>query len=367
MISHYFKLARKNLTKNKYYTLINIGGLVLGMLSALIIAKYIGGSLQFDTFHLNRDRIYAVTQHEVVEGNQQKERNSTYLGVAGLISQTPEAADIIRYDQHVESLIISEKENGDVVSFTEGSIFIADSSFFKIFTFPFIQGNESNALANARAMVLTRSASARYFGTADAIGKTLTIRTSWGQETSYQISGVIEDIPKRSRFNFDFLIPRGDVNSDEMWNLPDYSTYVLLKDNADPDALKEKISDVLEDVPQLTAANRNVTISLESFTDVKLSTTDYLILVVGVFIVLITWINYINQIVAQSYWRIREVAVLRIMGASQTDLKLQFVIESCITCAMSIILIIFIFVGLEPYMQSMTNGHLLPLVETLHP
>ena len=362
MISHYFKLAGKNLTKNKYYTLINIGGLVLGMLSALIIAKYIGGSLQFDTFHLNRDRIYALTQQEFSDGNQQKERNSTYLGVADLITQIPEAADITRYDQHVESLIISEKENGDVVSFSEGRIFIADSSFFKIFTFRFIQGNETNILSNARAMVLTRSASEKYFGTMDAVGRTLTIRTSWGQETSYQIGGVIEDIPKRSRFNFDFLIPRGDVNSDDMWNLPDYSTYVFLKDNADPEALEEKISDVLKDVPQLSSANKNVTISLESFADVKLSTTDYLILIVGVFIILITWINYINQIVAQSYWRIREVAVLRIMGASQTDLKLQFVIESFITCAISVVLIIFIFVGLEPYVQSMTNGHLLPLV-----
>lgn len=361
MIGHYFKLARKNLAKNKYYTIINVGGLVLGMLSALIIAKYIGGSLQFDKFHLNRDRIYAITQQEFADGNQQKERKSTYLGVADLITQTPEVADISRYYQHVESLIISEKENGDVVSFTEGRIFIADSSFFRIFTFPFIQGSEAKGLANGKAIVLTKSASTRYFGNEDAIGKLLTIRTSWGKETTYEVAGVAEDIPKLSRFNFDFLISHADMSTDELWNLPEYSIYVLLKGSADPTAVEEKITRALKSVPQLTSVNKNVTISLESFSDVQLSITDCLIVIVGIFIVLITWINYINQIVAQSYWRIKEVAVLRIMGASQTDLKLQFVIESSLTCAISIILIIMIFAGLEPYMQSLTNGHLLPL------
>ena len=361
MISHYFKLARKNLIKNKYYTIINVGGLVLGMLSALVIAKYIGGSLQFDTFHINKDTIYALTQQEFSDGNHQKERKSTYLGVADLITQSPEVAEISRYYQHVESLIISEKENGDVVSFTEGRIFIADSTFFKIFTFPFIRGSETKALANGKAIVLTKSASTRYFGNEDAIGKTLTIRTSWGKETTYEVVGVAGDIPKLSRFNFDFLISHADMSDDELWNLPEYSIYVLLQGNADPVALEEKITKSLKGVPQLKAANKSVTISLESFSDVQLSTPDYLLLIVGIFIVLITWINYINQIVAQSYWRIKEVAVLRIMGASRTDLKLQFVIESCITCAISILLIIVIFVSLEPYMQSLTNGHLLPL------
>ena len=230
-----------------------------------------------------------------------------------------------------------------------------------MFTFPFIQGSETKALANGKAIVLTKSASTRYFGKEDAIGKTLTIRTSWGKETTYEVAGVAEDIPKLSRFNFDFLISHADLSDGELWNVPEYSIYVLLQENADPVALEEKKTKTLRDVPQLKAANKSVTISLESFSDVQLSTTDHLLLIVGIFIVIITWINYINQIVAQSYWRIKEVAVLRIMGASQTDLKVQFVIESCITCGISIILIIMIFVGLEPYMQSFTNGHLLPL------
>ena len=198
MIRHYFKLAGKTVNKNKYYTVINVSGLVLGMLSALIIAKYIGASFQFDRFHLNRNEIYVISQQEISVGSQQKERTSTYLGVADLISQMPEAAEVTRYYQHVESLVIAEKGSGDVASFTEKKIFIADSSFFKIFNFPFFRGNETSALNNDKAIVLTRSVSAKYFGDTNPIGKTLTIRTPWGQEKSFQVSGVTEDIPKLS-------------------------------------------------------------------------------------------------------------------------------------------------------------------------
>lgn len=362
MIGHYFKLAQKNLIKNKYYTTINVIGLVFGMLSALIIAKYIGGSLQFDSFHENKDRTYSLIQQESSNGNMQKKRKSTYLGMADLISQVPEAADFTTYDQHVESLIISENENGNVVSFTEGRIFITDSSFLKIFTFPFVHGSEKKALANGNSIVLTKSASKRYFGNSDPIGKSLTIRVPWGNENTYEVAGVTEDIPKLSRFHFDFLITRTETIADEFWNVPEYSIYVLLKENANPSALGEKLTNIVKNVPQLKSANKNVTISLESISDVPLSLTDYLLLTVGIFIILITWINYINQIIAQSYWRIKEVGVLRIMGATRVDLKMQFVIESSLVCLISLTLIIIIYLGLEESMQSMTNGHLLPLV-----
>ena len=82
MISHYFKLAKKDLFKNKYYALINVFGLVFGMLSALIIAKYIGGSLQLDNFHKKKNNIYAIAQEEFANGNPQKTTNSTYFRVS---------------------------------------------------------------------------------------------------------------------------------------------------------------------------------------------------------------------------------------------------------------------------------------------
>ena len=89
MIRHYFKLAKRSLLKNKYYSFINVFGLVFGMLSALIIAKYIGGSLQFDRYHENKDRIYSVTQEESVNGTPQQSSNVTYRGIGELMNQYP--------------------------------------------------------------------------------------------------------------------------------------------------------------------------------------------------------------------------------------------------------------------------------------
>ena len=197
MIRHYFKLARKALIKHKYYTFINVFGLVCGMLSALIIAKYIGGSLQFDSFHSNKNSIYSITQQESIDGNTQKSKNATYFGVGELVSQFPEVIYTTTYDQHVESLVIAEDENGARESFTENKIFVTDSSFFKVFTFPLIYGDPNTALSGVNSIVLTQTASQKYFGNSNPIGKTLTVRVSWGNEAAYEVTGVTEDIPKR--------------------------------------------------------------------------------------------------------------------------------------------------------------------------
>src|SRR5687768_17475610 len=198
MIRHYFKLAKRDLFKNKYYTFINVFGLTCGMLSVLIIAKYVGCSLQFDSFHLAKDRIYSVIQHESLNGNLQQDRNSTYWGVGQLINQFPEVISTSAYSHHVESVVIADSERGSKVSFVENRIFITDSSFLRIFTFPLINGDSKTALSKLNSIVLTKSASQRYFGSANPIGKTLTIRVAWGEETEYEVTGVMEDIPKLS-------------------------------------------------------------------------------------------------------------------------------------------------------------------------
>ena len=114
MIVHYLRLA-KSLFKNKYYTFINIFGLVFGMLSALIIAKYIGGSLQFDSFHQKKNIIYSISQEESINGNAQKNINSTYWGVGELINQYPEVINTTRYGYHVESLVIADSDTGEKI------------------------------------------------------------------------------------------------------------------------------------------------------------------------------------------------------------------------------------------------------------
>jgi putative ABC transport system permease protein len=362
MLIHYLKLAQKVLIKHKYYTIINVVGLVCGMISALIIAKYIGASLQLDRFHLNKNKIYSVSQEQFTEGNPQEKRKDTYFGVVNLVTRFPEVSDVTRYNRHVLSLVFGEEKNGNQPSFTENKIFVTDSSFFKIFTFPLLYGNPKTALARGNSMILTKSIAKKYFGNANPIGETLTIRVAWGKETTYEVTGVAEDIPKLSRVQFDFLITQSGVDTNESWSVPDCSVYLLLKENAKPALLAEKLTRSLKNVPQLKATNRRVIISLDSITKIQLSTEEYLLAVVAVLIAVVSWMNYINQIIAQSYWRVKQVGISRIMGATGTNLKMQFIVESSLVCMTSFFFIIGIYLIVEPYLQSFTNGRLLPLI-----
>ena len=331
------------------------------MLSALIIANYIGASLQLDNFHVNKDRIYSVAQQQSIEGNPQAKTTGTYLGVADLITRFPDAGGFTKYYQHVESLVIAEGNNGNPVSFTENKIFITDSSFLRIFTFPLVHGNAGIALSKPNSIVLTESTSRKYFGNENPIGQTLNIRVSWGKETAYEVTGVTRDIPKLSRFEFDCLITQQEVNTDEYWTVPDYSVYLLLKENVSPVTLAEKLTRALKDVPQLRSTNTNVMMSLESITNIHLSTAEYLLATVAIFITIISWVNYINQVIAQSYMRLKQIGISRIMGATGKNLRIQFLVESGLVCLTSLFLVIIIYLAVEHALQTFTNSHILPL------
>jgi putative ABC transport system permease protein len=362
MIIHYLKLARRVLARNKYYTAINVFGLTCGMLSALIIAKYVGGSSQFDSFHVKKDRIYSLTQQESINGNAQPRTNATYWGAGELIQQFPEVVYTTRYNYHVESLVIAEDKKGNRASFTEKKIFVTDSLFFKVFTFSMIQGNPQTALSTPQSVILTSSASRKYFGDADPLGNVLSIRVPWGAENIYTVTGVIADIPKRSEFTFDLLVTQDPMTGNDVWLSPDYSTYVLLKENANTAELTKKLTRQLNNLEQLKSTHKVVTLSLHSLADVKLSTTEYLLAAIGILIVIICWVNYINQVIAQSYGRIKEIGVLRVMGATKTNLQIQFITESCLICLTSFIFVTGTYAIIEPSLQSFTNGHLLPLI-----
>ena len=362
MIRYYFKLAKRSLLKNKYYSFINVFGLVFGMLSALIIAKYIGGSLQFDRYHEKKNRIYFVTQGESINGTPQNSSNATYRGIGELMNQYPEVIDMTRYSYHVGSLIIAESNSDKSVSFFEDKIFSGDAGFLKIFTFPLRYGDSETALSRVNSIVITSSASKRYFGNSNPLGETLTVRVPWGQETTYEVTGVMEDVPQRTQFKFDFLTTHAPADPNESWLVPDCLTYFLMEDNTGPNKMLGKLTSVLNEVPQLKSANRRVTISLESLSEVHLSNTEYLLVAVGIFIVVISWMNYINQVIAQSYLRMKEVAILRVMGATRVNLKKQFIVESSLICVTSLVLIVIIYGSIEPTLQSFTNGHLLPLI-----
>ena len=361
MFFHYVKFAKTALLKNRYYTILNAIGLVCGMLATLIIAKYIGGSLQFDKFHDHIDSIYGIKQEEYVNNSPQQKRESTYWGVGEIIKQYPEVIHMTRYGYHVGSLVMTDEEQGHKVMNMEDNIAVADSSFLKVFTFPFIYGNAATALSGNNAVVLTSTTSQQYFGHINPVGRVLTMRVPWGEETTYEVTGVMEDIPKNSRFQFGFLVNSAPIDEAFFWSMPDFATYILLKPHADVHAFVEKLNHTVNEVAPLKSTNRRENMVAESLADVKLSNAEYLLIAVGIFIFIISWGNYINQVIAQSYWRTKDIGVFRVMGATRVNLQTQFVVESSLVCLSSFCLVIAIYALLEQPLQAFTNGHMLPL------
>lgn len=352
MLSQHIRYAGRKLLKNRYYTFINVLGLVCGMLPALVIAKYLAGSSQVDTFHANGDRIYTITHDEFVGGTHKTGGSSTYDGVAEVAAGFADAAKMTRYSGHVRSNVATLDRDDKRRSFVENRIFAADSNFLKVFSFPVLQGDKVSPLARANTMVLTNTAAKRYFGNADPVGRSLSITVPWGEEKSYVITGVLEDVPKASQFTFDFLISDIELKPSELWNVPGCSLFLLLEDNASPVALQEKMNTRMAEVPELRSTGRTVALTLAKLGHTPWSGTDYLLAALGAFILLTCWINYINQTIAQTYGRVKEVGVLRVTGATRRDLQSQFIVESAITCLIALGAIILCYVALEPTLQS---------------
>lgn len=357
MIIHYFKLAQKALRKSAYYTLINIFGLVCGTLTALIIANHIGSTLQQDKFHEHKELIYSVTQEETINSQAQKLGKTVYYGLGEKLKQYPEVKMVTRTSFHVASLV---KVEGQEAAHVENEISIVDSNFLKVFTFPLILGDLNTALSQTNAMVISKGASKKYFGDSNPLGQAMMIRLPWGPEQIYKVTGVLDDGPDNTQFKFEFLLtPASSLEAANYWDYPNFSTFALLDAQAADQPLIGKVNAALKEEPALKAAEKQVEVALQPIASAQLSDTQYLLIMVGIFILLTSWVNYFNQVIAQSYARSKQIGVLKVLGASSQHLKMQFALEAALIGFASIALTIGIYLLMEPTLQSFTNGKLL--------
>ncbi|MEM1137442.1 MAG: ABC transporter permease, partial [Bacteroidota bacterium] len=229
MILHFIKIAFRNILKDKTYSIINILGLIIGMAAVLLLAKYVGFSFTYDNFHQNSDRIFTIYQEEVKDGIIQNAGGATYYGVAQFVQENySEIAGVTHYNFNVEALVTAQDKTGRLVKFNERKIFSADSSFFHLFSFKFIHGNSATALSEPGSVVITASTAKRYFKDVNVLGESFTLRLPWGEKKLLHVSGIIEDIPLNSKFQFDFLSSAVGILPEDNWQKPVYKTIVLL-------------------------------------------------------------------------------------------------------------------------------------------
>jgi putative ABC transport system permease protein len=325
------KLALRVFTKNKNYFLLNLVNLTLGIVCGVIVLLYLQNYITFDKHHINHSRIYRVGyEFTTSAGKSMKKAKSSEKIGAMFQDECPEVQSYVRLRLMDKAVV-----NFNNVSFIENSIFYADTSIFNVFTHKFIEGDYKTCFDKKNAIVLVNSMARKYFGDNSAIGKTLQI-----DSTRYEVTGVIKDLPDNVHIKFNALVPFVPTNYG--WFTTTCYTYLLLKQNAKVEGVYNKYPQLFDKYMSKDAKNVKATIDiiLEPLTDIHFNsdlpqdfprgnkTYLYIFGIVGLFIVVISSINYINMSTAFSINRTKEIGVKKIFGANKSTIRIYFLFES---------------------------------------
>lgn len=364
MIRNNFKIARRNLWKNKPSTFINLVGLTVGITSCLLIALFIQHESSYDSFQPNADRIARLVMEYSFEGSPETEIGTfTSTKVAPVFSRTfPEVEKGIRMTD--SSPIVQLK--GEPV--TEPGFLYVDSTFFDAFYYELIQGNSSTALDGPKKVLLTESMAVKYFGDENPIGKSLELGE---KKTPYEITGILKDYPSNSQFRFDFLASFSSLNANQeaTYFNANYTTYLLLQNESSFATLEEKIPAFM--AKETAGSGTTINFYLEHFDRVHLhspyndlvpnTSIRYLMILgsVALLILIIVCATYINLSTAKSMERAKEVGVRKVSGAVRSQLFWQFIGESLLLSLLAVLVSFGLVYLLLPFFNAFLQKDLL--------
>ena len=375
MIQNYFKIARRSLLRNKAFSAINIAGLSIGLASCLLMGLYVMDELSYDRFHEKADRIVRVYFKGAMNGGNINESTVMPPTARTLLREYPEVLDATRIRRAGEPLVQRGNE-----TFKESAVAYADSNFFRVFSLPFRQGDPKTALLRPNTMVISHTMADKYFGSADPIGKILTLKPD---NQTYEITGVMEDMPANSHFHMDFLLSMAGLaeSRDDSWLRSEFYTYLVLPEGYDYQKLEAKLPQVVEKymAPELEQAfgmtlaqfrqkGNDVGLFLQPLTDIHLHSSFafdlsphgdiryvYLFGAIALFMLLIACINFMNLSTAGASKRAREVGIRKVMGSVQSALIGQFLVESLLLTAMAMGLALGIVLLALPYFNQLAG------------
>lgn len=368
MLRNYLKIALRTLWRSPMYSLLNVGGLALGIACCLLITLYVYDEWRYDRFNPNADRIY-----RVVEKQAQPE------GLFDVATTPGPLAPALKKDfPEVEKVARIGKWSGLMKQgkqvFEENNLFFADNGVLQIFNFPLLKGNVALALTQPDELVMTESTARKYFGAGwqqnpNVIGALLRLNN----ERDYRIVGVVKDIPATSHLQFDILLSFRNVELFDKWSYKwdsnNYHTYVQLKPGVEQAAFGQKISPYLATYKP----GDKTTLALQPLTDIHLYSnfafnTDWgqrssifyvkLFGLVGFIVLLIACVNFINLTTARSTRRAHEVGVRKTVGALQRHLVFQFMGEAFLITGLAVILALIVANSLLPTFNQLTGKSL---------
>lgn len=366
MLKNYIKIALRNLVRHKGYSFINIAGLTLGITCCSLLFLYVLDELNYDGMHEKKDRIFRIVEHmSSEEGNRQFGQTAPAAGptLAAEYEETESFVRLFKFGGHINFTM------GDT-KFAERAYYYADSSFFQVFDFGLLHGEPKTALANPNSIIMDAEWAKTLFGTEDVVGKQIELDDG----ESFLITGVMESMPQNSHIQARMLlsVPYSDERFKGYvanWSAHGAYTYLVLDDKAAAAGFSEKLPAfaaryfkdepgrkiVLQPLADIHFGSQNIEYSLE---DVKgQQAYIYVFVAVGIFMLLIACINYINLATAKSLHRGREIGIRKVSGAQRYQLIFQFLAESALIAFFALALAVGLMDLLLPYFNDITGKH----------
>jgi putative ABC transport system permease protein len=364
MIRNYFKIAWRNLFRNKGFSLTNLLGLTIGITCTILIFLWVQDELAYDKFHANYKSIYKVMATRDFNNQVFTDENMVLPLASTLQDKLPQIKNAV-VTTHRQSHVLSHGDNK-----LKKSGYTVSDRFFDMFSWKFIRGGSSSAIADPSSIVLTKSTAKAFFANDDPINKVVRI----DDDRDAKVTAVVEDPPGNSTFQFEYLTPF-NVSSDNYkrafadWQNSSWTVFVQVNPGTNMQALEKNINDIKK---QRDASDKKISTYFtfpmnkwRLYSDFKNGKNtggmiEYVTLftIIAIIILLIACVNFMNLSTARSEKRAKEVGVRKTLGSGKKQLILQFFFESMILAFVAFILSIGAVYLLLPSFNTLVDKHL---------
>lgn len=357
MFKNYFKIALRNLKRNKAYAFINVMGLALGVAAGMVIFLIVRNELTYDHFHRQADRIYRVTLNEL-----DYNPSVSFAVAPALRNDFPELEHVSQFYYDGENMIQVGANR-----YNEAGFAFADNEFFQLFDYDWLAGNPKTALQEPNTVVLTESMALKYFGQEEAMGKIIRLDNRF----DLRVSGIIKDVPPNTHLPFSFLVSwetiRKGVDLSHFLNISGGYTYILLPEQLSPGQVQDRLpafirknwgKEMAERARLLLQPLKDIHFDRHYLSDIVTQTskgTLYGLAGVAVFIILTASINFINLATAQAVRRSKEVGIRKTLGAYRLQLARQSLGETALLVGSAVLLALIAVRIFLPFTKSLLN------------
>ena len=382
MLRNLLLTAYRSIKKNKFFSFLNIIGLGIGMAVFLLIAMYVRFERSYENFVPNAENIYRVTLTSYVNDELVISSAENYPGVGlAFKAELPGVESFARlYNMGYKNNVIITREDAkpDPIAFKHRKFLYADSSFLPMMQYEMIKGDARTALADPKTAVISEKYATMYFGEEDPIGRMLRLQDDDYNDELVKVTGVFRDLPANTHLKFDILFSyetlygRGDWAPNRYnlsWGRRDMYTFIQVRPGTDIKAMEAKFPDlVAKHNPALKERNQKDVLSLQPLPSIHLTSNlesepesngDARIVqfmaLIGIFVLVIAWINYVNLSTAKAMERAREVGVRKVMGAFKSQLVRQFLMESAMINLVSILIALGVALLVLPYFNALSG------------